>query len=129
MSKFTDWLRGRQPEPIEPPSHGPLEEAEQGDWIVVPYRILEAARLSLYTIASHPEQSDQVRWAVLQWLDSFNTHLALYFQENYGEEVFPLLEQVSKMVREASEAADSESATTSFEDLFNKWEAQFDDGN
>ena len=117
--------RKKQEEPM--PRQAP--ETMPGDWVVLPYRMMEAARLSLYTIGSHPDLPEHVRWWVANWLAEYNSHLASYFQETYGPNIFEVLEKITNMVKAASEEKATTEAEETYEEWFNKWEEQVSGGN
>lgn len=119
MGWFKRWLRG---EPLTPPHQGPI--GEPMDWVVMPYRVAEAARISLYTIASHPELPDSLRWWIAQWLAGYNAALAGWFEQHYGPDVFPMLAQITMSVRSATEQAVSEEHARAVEEAFSFWEQQ-----
>ncbi|BCO56142.1 hypothetical protein MINTM005_13860 [Mycobacterium intracellulare] len=117
-----DWLRRLLPR--EQPIHLDPETLDSGDWIVMPYRLAEAARISMYTIASHPEVPDNLRWWIVQWLNSYNTALATWFFQNYGPSVFPALAEITNGVRQLSEQNAAEEAARAIEEAFHRWEEE-----
>ena len=74
---------------------------ENNDWVVMPYRIAEACRLSLFTLGSHPDIPENVRWWIAQWLQGYNMALAFYFNDTYGEDIFPTLEEAEAAAAKA----------------------------
>lgn len=102
------WLRRKKP----------LQDGE--DWITVPFRYVEAARVSIYTIGSQPGIPPGVRWWISQWLFAYNSRLVYYMRENYGPDIFPILDSITQDVM----AGDREPHHTA-EDSWEKWESQF----
>lgn len=97
------------------------------EWITVPFRVAEAARVSIYTIGSRPEVPDAIRWWIAQWLTSYNSYLVDYMTKTYGDDIFPFLDQITREVmpdEEVSEQANGEpdSATWAL------WERQLNEG-
>lgn len=68
------------------------------DWVTVPFRYAEAARVSLHTIQSNPAVPPDVRNWIGEWLGAYNSFMAGYMQETYGHAIFPLLDQITKDV-------------------------------
>jgi hypothetical protein len=71
---------------------------ETDEWITVPYRYAEAARLTIHTIAQQKEIPVEVRQWINLWLDYYNASLWQYMQNNYGPGVFMLLDQITAEV-------------------------------
>lgn len=68
------------------------------EWILIPFRYGEAARISLHTVGMRPEVPAEIRYWIAQWLHSYNTRLSAYMRETYGEGIFPILDQITKEV-------------------------------
>ncbi len=73
--------------------------------------------MSLYALGAHPDVPEEIRGWVNHWLGSYNAHVAAWFQEAYGPDVFPLLDRITDEVVQASRHPE--------QDLFEKWESQF----
>lgn len=123
LRRFRDWLFRAEEEdaPTEPI---PFSGLEATDWVVVPYRIAEACRISVYTIMSHPEVPDHVRNWIAQWLQQYNAALGAWFGVNYGPDVFPILAEITNAVRQASE----QDLQRQVDESFQYWERQFNEG-
>lgn len=91
------------------------------DWITVPFRYVEAARVSIYTIGSQPELPPAIKWWIAQWLVAYNSRLVYYMRENYGPDIFPILDSITQDVM----AKDGEQENSDTEDSWEKWESQF----
>lgn len=113
--------------PQEPPKEGPVYD-DPNDWVVMPYRIAEAARISLHTIAMHPDVPDSLRLWIGTWLYNYNSALSTWFQGHYGPDVFPILNAISQQVRSRSERTAVEEHNQNVDEAFNKWEQQFKEG-
>lgn len=121
-----DWLKrflGPAPKFLNPESLG------DDDRIVMPYRLAEAARISMYTIASHPNLPDNLRWWIVQWLNSYNAALATWFSQNYGPDVFPALAEITNGVRQMSEENAAREAARAMDEAFQRWEQELEDDN
>lgn len=75
-----------------------MRQVDYDQWITVPYRYVEATRLSIYTIAENTAIPVEVRDWIAQWLYGFNTELAAYMQYHYGPNIFPLLAKITSEV-------------------------------
>lgn len=109
--------------PPDPPQ-GPLAQLQENDWVVVPYRVAEACRMSIYTIGAHPDLPDELRLWIAQWLVSYNGALALWFQENYGPDIFKTLEQITDTVRDVSEHVYAEDYHEAVAADFDRWQEE-----
>jgi len=76
----------------------PREHQHPGDWITVPFRFAEAARVSIHTIGCQEEIPDQVRYWISEWLADYNYQLVAYIREYYGPEILPLLDRITEEV-------------------------------
>lgn len=118
MKWFQRWRRFREPA---------REYRDNDSWITVPFRFAEAARVSIHTIGSQPEIPVAIRWWIAQWLASYNSQLVCYMRENYGPDIFPLLDQITEEVMPKEEDTP---ASMVGQAEWEKWERQFreDDG-
>lgn len=101
------------------------------DWITVPFRVAEAARVSIYTIGSRPELPDSIRWWIAQWLTNYNSYLVTYMKENYGPDIFQLLDKITHEVM-PEEVGHGEGESESSEpglETWELWEQQLDDSD
>lgn len=118
FERFKKWWRSDSP---DPPPQGPLEQLQANDWVVVPYRVAEACRMSIYTIGSHPELPDALRLWIAQWLAGYNGSLAMWFQTNYGPSIFPVLAEITDGVRDISEKVYAEEYAQTVNADFDRW--------
>lgn len=117
------WRRKKE-DNLDPPggAQGPLNDREPGDWIVVPFRLAEVARQSIYTIGSHPELPEHARYWIASWLTTYNHVMSSYFREVYGPDIFDLLKQITEEVKASSQKEPS------FEEDFAKWKEEIEHG-
>jgi hypothetical protein len=101
----------------------PREHQHPGDWIMVPFRFAEAARVSIHTIGCQEEISDPVRYWIAQWLADYNYHLVAYMKEYYGPEILPLLDRITEEVKPPDSERQSEANGRST--AWDHWENQF----
>jgi hypothetical protein len=100
------------------------EEFPLGDeWITVPFRILEAARVTIHVIGANPDVPDPVRWWIAKWLSQYNSFVAGYMKEIYGADIFPLLDRVTMDVLPNEYSDGSENKHPSWE----LWEQELND--
>jgi hypothetical protein len=119
-------------ESVDDGARGPLPDDFPGDWVVLPYRIAEACRISMYTVGSHPELPAELSWWIGQWLEQYNASLARYFSEVYGPDIFPVLERITASVKEVSEKFYTEEFNEELHKSFKAWEEELNgrgDGN
>lgn len=116
------WWRGE--ESVDSGARGPIPEDAPGDWVVMPYRMAEACRISMYTIASHPDMPQQLHQWIAQWLQGYNASLAKFFGDVYGPDIFPVLEKITEGVKKASEQFYEEEAERQLWDSFKQWEEE-----
>lgn len=109
------WFKRKEPPP--PPPEG-------DEWITVPFRFVEAARISIYTIGSRPEVPDVVRWWIAQWLVVYNQQLVTYMQQNYGPDIFAALDRIT---HEVTPAGDEDPPEREAEPEWHLWENQFEE--
>lgn len=121
FDKLKRWWQSTLP---DPPPQGPLPQLEVNDWVVVPYRVAEACRISIYTIGSHPELPDALRLWIAQWLAGYNGSLAVWFQNNYGPEIFPVLADITNAVRDVSEQVYADQYTQTVASDFDRWQQE-----
>ena len=108
------WFRRKQ-------SAQPVVIPVNDDWITIPFRFAEAARVSIHTIGNQPEVPPSVRWWIGQWLTAYNSQLVYYMRENYGSDIFPILDRITREVMPQEEAE-----SVNFpDDSWEKWEEQF----
>lgn len=121
------WFRKRR-EPVTPVS---VLGDSGTDWLTVPFALEEACRISMYSIAAHPELTDNLREVIRSWLDSYNRALSAWFLEHYGPDVFPLLEAVSNDVHVRSERNALQQEEERHSQAFKRWEQELGekDGN
>src|SRR6478735_7650965 len=98
-----NWFKKPPPEPDPEPEPTPTQPLYPGDWVVMPFRIQEAARITLHTVSVHPEIPPHVQQWITNWLNAYNDHVSGWFHANYGETVFPVLKEISAMVWQVSE--------------------------
>lgn len=79
---------------------------EIGELITVPFRFVEALRVSIHTIGSQKELPEDIRMWIAQWLENYNSHLVTYMKESYGPGVFPILDQITTDVMPRDEWAE-----------------------
>lgn len=94
---FKRWWKS-EPAPNDG-AKGPVPELLPGDWVVIPFRIMEALRVSLATVGAHPDLPEHIRVWIAEWMLSYNRTLASYMSEVYGPDVFPVLDSITDMVR------------------------------
>lgn len=82
-----------------------------GEVYVVPFRMMEAARVSLYTITQEERVPLEVRYWIAAWLNDYNRNVVQYMRMVYGEEVFDDLDKITVEV--------------SPPDPFHQWEKEF----
>lgn len=92
------------------------------EWITVPFKYAEAARVSIYTIANQPGVPVYLQAWIAQWLASYNSQLISYMKLNYGPAIFPLLDKITRDVMPKGSGEDTASAPN---DSWEKWERQF----
>jgi len=101
----------------------PREHQHPGDWITVPFRFAEAARVSIHTIGCQEEIPVAVRFWIARWLADYNQQLVAYMEEYYGPEILPLLDRITDEVKppesESKAGADDHGAA------WDHWESQF----
>jgi hypothetical protein len=113
-----EWFKSlRRPTPHRPPQH-------EDDWITVPFRYLESLRVSLYTVGTEPQVPLPVRWWISTWLGEYNNQLIQYMRHNYGEDIFPILDRITREVMPQPERPEGTSDET-----WEKWESQFKEGD
>lgn len=95
------------------------------DWLVVPFELQETCRISMYSIASHPDLTDNLREAIRSWLTNYDAALSAWFLEHYGPDVFKMLEAVSTAVHVRSERNAARQQEERHEQAFNRWEQEF----
>lgn len=103
---------------------------ESDEWITVPFRYAEVARLTIYTIAQEPSVPAHVRRRISMWLDSYNEHLIHYMRLNYGPNVFPLLDAITSQVM--PETGDDNTQPLPVEvdqETWRKWEQELRGGS
>lgn len=113
-----DWLKNR----LSKKKPDPYFDDES--WITVPFRFAEAARVSIYTIGSQPEVPEAIRWWIAQWLASYNNQLVYYMREQYGPDVFPLLDRITRDVMPEDDNGQRVSVVPE-EESWDRWEKQF----
>jgi hypothetical protein len=97
----------------------PREHQHPGDWITVPFRFAEAARLSIHTIGCQEDIPAPVRFWIAQWLADYNWQLVSYMKEYYGSEILPLLDKITDSVKPSATVEEPEEST------WDHWENQF----
>jgi hypothetical protein len=103
--------------------HIPREHQYPGDWITVPFRFAEAARVSIHTIGCQEEIPAAVRYWIAQWLADYNYQLVAYMKEYYGPEILPLLDRITDEVKPPQSQEQSESEMRGA--AWDHWESQF----
>lgn len=104
------------------------------EWITVPFRYAEAARLSIYTIASEPRVPKEVQLWIKLWLDAYNQNLIEYMRENYGPKIFPLLDKITTEIwpngdiEKKSDPKTHSSKGAVDQETWTKWEQEFQGG-
>lgn len=106
------------------PSHREPVDPSDDSWITVPFRMAEAARVSIYTIAMQQDIPIPIRNWIGHWLAAYNSHLIFYMRENYGPDVFPLLDRITaEVMPEGTESTPP--PPPGADDSWEKWEGQF----
>lgn len=128
---FKKWWKS-EPTPADDGARGPLPDEIPGDWVVIPFRVMEALRVSLATVGAHPELPEGIRLWVADWLLRYNQSLAAYMGEVYGPDIFPILDGITAMVRSYSDqyyAKESEDKSEQdMEEFFKFVEKELSDG-
>ena len=111
------WWPWHRKKPFEKAVEDAFAEAMQPDidvdeWILVPFRFAEAARVSIYTIGSSKNLDPAMRWWIASWLAGYNAQLVDYMREKYGEDIFPLLDAITTDVMPDPQDDDEERADT-----------------
>lgn len=108
-------------------------EPVSDEWITVPFRYAEAARLTVYTIAQEKQIPAEVRRWIMLWLDSYNSHLIHYMRHHYGPNVFPLLDEITSEVMPSQEADRSDDTQplpiAVDQETWLRWEQELQGGN
>lgn len=104
----------------------PREHQHPGDWIMVPFRFAEAARVSIHTIGCQEEISAPIRFWIAQWLADYNVQLVAYMKEYYGPEILPLLDRITDEVKPPGSDGESEPDP---DNAWDHWENQFREGD
>lgn len=86
-----DWLKPRPPESKDP-----------DDWLLVPYRMVEVMRISLYVLVSHGGLPDRIREQTVEWLKSYDASVAMWLHGRYGAEAFTHVEDIFNDVKKNS---------------------------
>jgi hypothetical protein len=97
-----------------------VPDPDDDSWIMVPFRFAEAARVSIHTIGSSTDIPGPIRWWISQWLTAYNSQLVFYMRENYGPDIFPILDRITADVMPGEQ-----SAAQGSDDSWEKWEGQF----
>lgn len=116
-----EWLRRRLTKKTSVPY------LDEDSWITVPFRFAEAARVSIYTIGSQPEVPPAIRWWIAQWLSAYNSQLVYYMREQYGPDIFPILDRITLDVMPEEEAHSR--VPVPEEESWEHWENQFREGD
>jgi hypothetical protein len=106
-----------RPDPIPARRSATAESEHPGDWITVPFRFVEAARVSIHMIAAQDQVPPEVRLWIGQWLDSYNRYLIDYMTTYYGPSIIPLLDLITNGVIPSDRIEGGES--------WEQWERQF----
>jgi hypothetical protein len=96
----------------------PPQPVEVDEWLFVPFRFAEAARVTIHTICNQPEVPLQLRFWIQQWLDEYSYQLVAFMKENYGSGILPVLDKITEEVL-PDEAADDDNPP------WDRWERQF----
>mgnify|MGYP001302778150 FL=1 len=93
------------------------------DWVVVPFRMVEAARVTLHAVTAHPDIPPGVRGAIEQWLAVYEMHLSVWFENTYGPKIFEVLgaitDEVKRLSLQAATGMDEKTAES-----FRRWEQE-----
>lgn len=117
------WFKKKQqPVPAPAPSNPRQLYQHPGDWIMVPFRFAEAARVSIHTIGCQEEIPSSVRFWIAQWLAEYNYQLVAYMKEYYGPEILPVLDLITQEVSPDSDGAVAAEAAGA---PWDRWESQF----
>lgn len=92
MGWFARWKKRAAPMVVVSPP------PDVDDWLTVPFRFAEAARVSMHTISRQPEVPAPVRFWIMQWLDSYNYSLVAFMKEKYGPEVLTICDRITDEV-------------------------------
>lgn len=104
----------------------PREHQHPGDWITVPFRFAEAARVSIHTIGCQEEIPAPIRYWIAQWLADYNYQLVAYIREYYGPEILPLLDRITEEVMPPEDSEQQQSAPSGRNNTaWDHWESQF----
>lgn len=78
-------------------ARGPLD-----DWLVIPVKYAEPARVSLWNLANRPDMPTHIAAEIATWLQQYNMGLTHYFSDTYGEDVFEDLKEITLAVQASS---------------------------
>ena len=117
------WFKKKQSPPVSPVRSVriPRELQHPGDWIVVPFRFAEAARVSIHTIACQEEIPEVTRYWITRWLAEYNYHLVEYMKEYYGPGILPVLDRITHEVSPGADQSSPEATSAPWD----RWESQF----
>jgi hypothetical protein len=101
----------------------PANAGSGDEWITVPFRFAEAARVSIHTIGSQQEIPLDIRLWIAQWLAAYNEQVIDYMRENYGPDIFPILDRITCDVM-----PDPVGYGVARSDSWEKWETEFREG-
>jgi hypothetical protein len=123
---FKKWWRSEPT--VDTGARGPIPETVPGDWVVLPYRIQEACRVSMATVGAHPDLPEHIREWIADWLSTYNKSLAAYLQDTYGEEIFPIIDGITAMVRSYTDAHHAKESqrerNQQWNEAFQRWEEE-----
>lgn len=84
----------------------PIVSGDVTELITVPFRFVEALRVSIHTIGNQTEVPEDIRKWIGEWLDNYNSQLVSYMRESYGPGIFPILDQITTDVMPRDEWAE-----------------------
>lgn len=97
--KRPTWFRTTPPEvQADQGARGPVD-----DWLVIPFKYAEPARVSLWNLANRPDMPEHIAMEIAEWLVRYNSHVTAYFREEYGEQVFDDLKEITLRVQAAGD--------------------------
>jgi hypothetical protein len=102
----------------------PAKPTFDDEWITIPFRFAEAARVSIHTIGTQQEIPVAVRLWIAQWLAAYNQQVVDYMRENYGPDIFPILDRITCEVM-----PDPVGYGVARSDSWEKWETEFREGS
>ncbi len=117
-----EWLKSKRKK--KEIYRAPANPGLSDEWITVPFRFAEAARVSIHTIGTQEELPLAMKIWIAQWLAAYNSQVVEYMRENYGPDIFPILDRITCEVM--PEPVGYGVASSSPEECsWEEWESQF----